>query len=67
MQLSEFEKDKLLAALLENQLPTVNEEVSVCSQASTKNKEFEKKWNKSLTSAQFKNTAIQHLDSLPWK
>jgi len=56
-----------MAILTESGLPVVEDENATYLKASTRNNDFEQKWNESLTSGQFKKAVIQHIDGLPWK
>ncbi|GGE40739.1 hypothetical protein EV200_101748 [Pedobacter psychrotolerans] len=67
LQLSDIEKRKLRSILNDNELSIINEEAALYINASAKNVEFDKKWEESLDSKQFKDKAIQHINSLPWK
>ena len=67
LQLSDIEKRKLRSILNDNELSIVNEEAALYLKVPAKNVEFEKKWKESLDAKQFKDKAIQHINSLPWK
>ncbi|TCD12018.1 hypothetical protein EZ449_03040 [Pedobacter frigidisoli] len=66
-QLSQSDKNKIMAILKENSLPVVEEEHATYLKTSTKKDDFEQKWRKSLTAEQFKEAVVQHIDTLPWK
>lgn len=66
-QLSPSDKNKIMAILEESGLPVVEDEHTTYLKASTRNNDFEQKWSESLTSEQFKEAVIKHIDSLPWK
>ena len=56
-----------MAILNEGRLPVVEDEHATYLKASTRNNDFEQKWNQSLTSEKFKEAVIQHIDSLPYR
>jgi len=66
-QLSDAQKKELIDVLSQNRLPMVNDIDVVYTKSEAKAKDFDAKWNESISSSELKEAAAKHINSLPWK
>lgn len=66
-QLPEIERRKIIEAFREDDLALVNEDAAIYLKMPVTKPNFEEDWDKSISSKEFKQSAIQHINTLPWK